>query len=148
MLDPDHFPEPRRVRLKMLDRVDDPLVLRATLIPTIGDVIKCVEAAGCRFYQPALARLACARPRAPFPCVFIHETNNPYDDNAIALWTRGGHCGYLPRDCSPDVIGPLARLEAAHGTLIAVNADLCPADFGLSLLLELPGELDDDDEWA
>jgi hypothetical protein len=118
-----------------------PFKLTATMLRTFGDVIIFGEMAGARFYQPALARLACMRPRNGFPCVLLPQPANPHDANAIAIWTRGGHVGYIPRLQAPSLHPALAKLEAETGTLIAIPGSLVPSDFGLDLMLEFPEEL-------
>ena len=90
-----------------------PFKLTMTMLRTFGDVIMMGEMAGARFYQPALARLACMRPRDGFPCVLLPQPANPHDPNAIAIWTRGGHVGYIPRLEAPALRPALAKLEGA-----------------------------------
>lgn len=142
-LAPDYEgPKPRPVSLEINDG-SAPYRLNATLLRTFGDRIVLEGVAGTRFYQGALARLACLRPRDGFPCVLIHQPINPHDPNAIAIWTRGGHVGYIPRVSAPKLLPPLARLEAEHGTLIAIPGTLLAADYGLDLYLELPEDLRD-----
>jgi len=136
-----HLREPRRIRLSLIDVPDDPVTVRAMLIPTFGDVIELRTVAGCRFYQPALARLATTRPRSGFPCLLIPEPANPYDHNAIAVWTRGGKCGFIRRTENPELIGPLQHLEATYACPIAVRGDLSAEAFGVGLTLEMPEEL-------
>ncbi len=133
-----HLREPRRIRLRLEDVPDEPVVLKATLIPTFGDCIQLQDVAGCRFYQPALARLAVQRPRNGFPCVLIHEIANPHDNQAIAVWTRGGRCGYIPRADNAPLVPRLATLEAEYGTPIAVPGELFATRYGLALLIETP----------
>ena len=118
-----------------------PFKLTMTMLRTFGDVIMMGEMAGARFYQPALARLACMRPRDGFPCVLLPQPANPHDPNAIAIWTRGGHVGYIPRLEAPALRPTLAKLEAEYGTLIAIPGSLFPNDFGLDLTLEYPEDL-------
>lgn len=140
-LDEDAVPEPRRVRVRLEDVAGAPATLTATLVPPFGDVICLLPAAGCRYRQDALARLAVLRPRRGFPCVLVHEPCNPHDERAVAIWTRGGHSGYVPRALNPRILPAVQALEAEHGTPIAVPGDLAPAPWGLDLVLELPREL-------
>ena len=128
---------PQRMRLAILDG-GPPFKLTATMLRTFGDVIVMGQLAGARFYQPALARLACTRPRDGFPCILLPQPANPHDPNAIAIWTRGGHVGYIPRVAAPGLRPVLAKLEAEHGTLIAIPGSLGSCDFGLDLTLEYP----------
>jgi len=141
VLHPDYVGRPpQRLRLAIDD--GGPIFkLTVTMLRTFGDVILKGEMAGARFYQPALARLACMRPRDGFPCVLLSQPANPHDPNAIAIWTRGGHVGYVPRREALNLRPALAQAEAKHGTLIAIPGTLRPTDFGLDVMLEYPGAL-------
>lgn len=141
VLHPDYVGRPpQRLRLA-IDDGGPTFKLTVTMLRTFGDVILKGEMAGARFYQPALARLACMRPRDGFPCVLLPQPANPHDPNAIAIWTRGGHVGHIPRWFAPDLRPRLAKLETEHETLIAIPGSLCATDFGLDLTLEYPEEL-------
>jgi hypothetical protein len=146
IIDPEHADRrgPRRIRLRLDDVPGEPVVVKATLVPTFGDVIALYPVMGCRYRQDALARLAVGRPRDGFPCLLVHEPFNPHDHRAIAVWTRGGRCGYLERAINPQVLPRLDALEAEHGTPIAVRGSLACADHGLDLLVELPEALQPD----
>lgn len=136
-----HLRGPRKIRL----RVDEPprpaVTWRVMLIPTFGDVIQMHEVAGCRFYQPALARLALMSNPSDLRCVLLREPTNPHDANAVAIWTRTGLCGYLPRREAAELAPRVTRLTREHAMPIAVRGMLTPEDFGLGLMIELPEAL-------
>ena len=143
VLHPDYVGRPpQRMRLAIQDG-GSAFKLTVTMLRTFGDVVIIGNMAGARFYQPALARLACMRPRDGFPCVLLPQPANPHDPNAIAIWTRGGHVGYVPRLEAPALRPALAKAEAEHGTLIAIPGSLFANDFGLDLTLEYPEDLRD-----
>ena len=135
--------KPSRVRVPLEDADGEPAILRATLLRTVGDCILVLHVTGCRFHQPALARLAASHPRRGFPCVLIREPHNPFDERAIAVWTRGGRCGYIPRAQNPAMLGPLRALEEEHGLPIALHGELYAGDFGLAIVVEVPEVIED-----
>ena len=142
MRDPFTLPEPRPVRVRIVDPPAKTATLHATLIPICGDVIHNEQAAGTSYRQPALARLARPKRWRSFPVVLIPEHTNPHDPNAIALWTRVGQVGFVPRRHCEAYRAGLARLEADYGTPIAVNGQLAEAPWGLTVYYEVPEGLD------
>ncbi|MGI9116597.1 MAG: hypothetical protein ACR2JV_03030, partial [Gaiellales bacterium] len=71
MLFPDTLPEPRPVRVRIVDPPAKTATLHATLVPHCGDVISIMQVAGTSYRQPALARLAAPKRWRPFPMVLI-----------------------------------------------------------------------------
>jgi hypothetical protein len=61
---------------------------------------------GESYRQPALAETArIARNEGDervFRAILVPEPDNPYDSNAIAVYSEVGQLGYLPRDVAPE----------------------------------------------
>jgi HIRAN domain len=47
-----------------------------------------------------------------FQAVLVREPNNPYDENAIMVYSTAGHLGYLARDDAEDSQDVLEEVEA------------------------------------
>ena len=141
MIKPDAIPAPRAVRVRIVDPPAAPAILPATLVLPFGDVKTGLQAAGTSYRQPALERLDAPQRRRRLPVVLIPEHANPHDPHAIALWTRAGQVGFIPRDLCPAFRRGLAEVEATHGTPIAIPGRVADADWGRTLILDVPSLL-------
>jgi hypothetical protein len=89
-----------------------------------------------------------------FEAILVAEPDNEYDSNAIAVYSKAGKLGYIPRDEAPDyrpVFEEIARQGCRAGvcTGVLVGGTAEKPFFGVVLRLSDPfsclGELDGQD---
>jgi hypothetical protein len=85
-----------------------------------------------------------------FQAVLVREPNNPYDENAIMVYSTAGHLGYLARDDAEVYQDVLEEVEARGSRAGACSGFLRQADkgmWGVVLVLSSPDDcLEDFDE--
>ena len=90
------------------------------------DVLRRVDAELARPGEPPMpievARMENIGEKRWFRAVLIPEPQNPYDPNAIAVWSEVGQIGYLAADAAEDFADVFAILRAQ-----GANAGSCPA---------------------
>ncbi|WP_165555907.1 HIRAN domain-containing protein [Kribbella pittospori] len=84
-----------------------------------------LEVVGESHYQDALWAICGARVgqrvREPIVAVLVPEPQNPYDENAIAVYIGQHVVGYLDRETAAQYVADIHRLMTLHGTHIALE---------------------------
>lgn len=91
-----------------------------------------VALVGTRFRGEAALRLLAELPKGE-PLILLREPDNPHDPNAVQVWARGTHIGYLKgTQCRP-----VARAMDAAARVDSVEQ----GDPGVRRWVEMPGVL-------
>lgn len=84
-----------------------------------------LEVVGESFHQPELRALVDDAPghvRVPSYAILVPEANNPYDENAVAVWVAGLLVGHLSRDDAAALRPGIVRLVEETDQAVAVEA--------------------------
>lgn len=94
-----------------------PPLMEVTLPPLTGKITgghPCeFEVVGESHYQPALRKLRNSRHMATdnnFVADIVAEPDNPYDEQACAVYIEGSKVGYLPRSAAADFFQQIAAM--------------------------------------
>lgn len=114
-------PAPRAAASRTPSRADQPQVVKVTWLPGSTEI----PVAGLRYYPAAVSE--CLRGirdggQAEIDVVLVPEPQNPHDSNAVAIYTRAGQIGHIPRRAAA-VLQPALISAQAHAGLQAG----CPA---------------------
>jgi hypothetical protein len=92
------------------------LLLPAGVVPTWLAGQTQVQVAGESFHAPAITTAAGeAGPTGPLIAVLIPESDNPYDDHAVAVYLNSYLVGHMPREMAAQAHPALLAYAATHG---------------------------------
>ena len=94
-----------------------------------------VALVGTKFRGPEMIKLLASLPQGE-PLTLIREPTNQYDRNAVQVWARGEHIGYVKGSQNRDIAARMDRARADSSEFVSWPAKLA-IDGGKQPMLEI-----------